>query len=255
MVTLSIVIPFYNEAEGIPSLNRQLCPVLGVLENQFDIELILVDDGSTDDTYLLLKANFAYLPKVKFLRHAVNRNLGGALQTGFHAASGDLVCCMDSDCSYEPGLLIDMIQFLQQENLDIVTASPYHPKGEVLDISRQRLLLSKSLSVLYRMILPFKLYCFTSIFRVYKKNTIESIEIQSTGFLAVTEILIKAGFQGCRLGEVPARLTSRNHGVSKAKIGNMITDHLCFITRILLTRLFPSRLKVLVPGHTMLFLH
>lgn len=254
MTKVSIIIPLYNEAESIPPLCCRLEPVIGRLEEQYETEIVFVDDGSTDDTYRLLKQSFSNWPNVRFLRHERNQNLGGALRTGFRASSGDLICTMDSDCTYDPEKIPELIQLLLDEELDLVTASPYHPDVKRCDAEGYRLFLSRNLSRLYSVILPYKIHCYTSLFRVYRRSAIEAIEIESPGFLAVAEILIKAGLKGFRLGECALGLGRRRHGVSKAKKVKLIRDHLKFMSRALLTRWVPSKLKPLLPAQGSLFL-
>ena len=80
----------------------------------------------------------------------------------------DVVCSMDCDCTYDPHELGSMIPLLA-DDVDVVTASPYHPLGTVRNVPRWRLFLSKSLSRLYRVVLRQKLYTYTSCFRVYRR--------------------------------------------------------------------------------------
>jgi len=122
--SLSIVIPCYNEEEGIPNLVSQLNPVLSELNEGYKIELIFVDDGSRDRTNELLHQYFEKNTNsnVKIINHETNKNLGAALRTGFANASGEYVACLDSDCTYDPKLLIDMLDMID-DSTDIVTTS------------------------------------------------------------------------------------------------------------------------------------
>jgi dolichol-phosphate mannosyltransferase len=229
---LSIVIPCYNEEAGIPQLAQKLPPVLDTLKWQYDVELVFVDDGSSDNTYLFLRQ---YFPFATILKHEKNQNLGAALRTGFAYVTGDVVAALDSDCTYAPALLISMLDVLD-ENTAIVTVSPYHPHGVVENVPGYRLFLSKSVSLLYRIVLGQKLHTFTAMVRVYKRDVVKNFSITHNTFMGVTEILAKAVLSGCVVKEIPAVLRVRQYGTSKMKLAGVIRDHLKLLGLIILHR-------------------
>src|SRR3989344_8368617 len=237
MQTLSIVIPCFNEEDGIPQLAEQLTPVLWQLK-QYNIELIFVDDGSTDKTNALLHQ---YFPTATILKHEKNQNLGAALRTGFSHASGDIVAALDSDCTYHPSVILQMLPLLDKST-DIVTVSPYHPQGSVENVPAYRLFLSKSVSRIYRVLLRSHLHTFTAMVRVYKKEVVKNIEINSNTFMGVTEILAKALLRGYKAKEIPVTLTARKFGVSKLKTARAIRDHLKLIKSIAAHKVWGSEL-------------
>jgi dolichol-phosphate mannosyltransferase len=87
-IRYTLIIPCYNEAETIPHLREALRPVIEQLKGDGGVEVLFVDDGSTDGTGDLLRAIFAGWPFVRILSHPHNRGLGAALRTGFQAARG-----------------------------------------------------------------------------------------------------------------------------------------------------------------------
>ena len=129
MHKLSIIIPCFNEEEVIPHLAQELKPVLRELRQSHQTELIMVDDGSTDKTLALLQEHFGSEKDTKIVSHPVNMNLGAALRTGISHASGDFVVTIDSDCSYHPRVIIDLLKVMDTKT-DIVTATGLHPQGE-----------------------------------------------------------------------------------------------------------------------------
>lgn len=230
--SLSIVIPFFNEEESIALLHERLTPVIGELQDTLRVQLVLVDDGSTDNTFALLHQWFGrrVLCHCEILRHAANQGISAAMRTGFKAATGQVICTMDSDCSYPPDELIGMLRRLQEENADIVTVSPYHPA--VLDnVSSHRLFLSRACSILYRFLVPEKLYCYTCLFRVYRREWARHDMFVSNGFLGVTEILLAAAYCGAAIVEYPARLGARLYGRSKMRTMQVIRDHLALLAK------------------------
>ena len=235
-IDLSIVIPCFNESEGIAHLVSQLKD----LEERLTVphELIFVDDGSSDSTYQKLihfyKARQGM--DVKIIRHSQNKGIGAAVKTGLLNCQGYFVAMIDSDCTYELTYLLKMFEIIKKEKSDIIVASPYHPKGSTVNIAGYRLFLSRNLSKLYSLILKERFYTYTSIFRIYRTEAIRSVDFKSTGFLSVAEMLIKARRKGFKIIEYPATLTVRRFGNSNANILNMIKEHLFFIIRILLKK-------------------
>lgn len=233
---LSIIIPFYNEQEGIKQLKEKLVPTTDRLKRSYDIEILLIDDGSTDKTNELLHKYFDNMQGAKIIVHEKNMNLGAAHRTGFSQATGDFIAFLDSDCTYDPNLIEKMLS-LFDENTDIVTVSPYHPRGRIENVPRYRMFLSKSVSMIYRMLSPIKLYTYTAMVRVYRNRIPESVHFRSNNFLAVTEIMIRAAFLGFKAKEIPAVLHGRQFGVSKLKTMRVMRDHLSLLRDILLYKL------------------
>ncbi|MBI2040899.1 MAG: glycosyltransferase [DPANN group archaeon] len=226
MVDISIIVPCYNEADGIAQLRNRLASTIANLRKKYEVELIFVDDGSTDRTNELIRKNF---PEnfVRLITHNKNMNLGAAIKTGFSAARGEILLTIDSDCTYAPENMPKLIARLK--DCDIVTASPYHPNGNVVGVPRHRLLLSRGVTMLYSIVAGRKLYTWTALFRAYKRSAISDISISHNNFIAVVEILIKAVKKGKKISELPETLYVRKYGVSKMKILSTIIAHLKFL--------------------------
>jgi polysaccharide deacetylase family protein (PEP-CTERM system associated) len=165
---VTVVIPCYNEEKSLGYLARALGELDARLAARYEVSFILVDDGSQDGTWPLLDRLFGEQPRFTLLRHATNRGVGAAILTGIRAARSEIVCSMDCDCSYDPNELAAMIPKLAP-SVALVTASPYHPAGRVLNVPRWRLGLSHGASFLYRRVLRHKLWTYTSCFRVYRR--------------------------------------------------------------------------------------
>jgi len=239
---LSIIVPCYNEEKGISHLVAQLDPAVNELKKDYDVELILIDDGSTDNTYNLLKKYYSKKKGAIIIKHKKNMNLGGALKTGFKIASGDLVATIDSDCTYPPKEIINMLK-LMKDDVDIVTASPYHPKGKVENVPAYRLLLSKTISKLYSILLNCRISTYTALFRIYRKDVIKNIKNKSNDFLGVTEMLILPILAGYKVVEYPTTLHVRKYGSSKIKLFNIIFSHLKFLVKLINYKLFKISIK------------
>ncbi len=237
---LSVIIPCYNEEENVQKMHSELLPVLLSLSEQYDLQVIFVDDGSRDQTLAKLQETFGCLNLARieftFLKHEVNRGLGAALRTGFAGAAGDLIVTTDSDGTYKFSSIPALIERLTPD-IDMVTASPYHPEGNVVGVPRYRLVLSQGASFLYRVLVSWKVHTYTCLFRIYRRKVIDTVTFQSNGFLAGTEIMVKGMLKGYKVAEYPAVLYSRMFGVSKAKLARTIWAHLTFQWQVFLHRL------------------
>ncbi len=241
MQTFSIIVPCYNEEEGIPHLVSQLDPAVERLQQKYTVELIFVDDGSKDKTWELLQQHYGNKKHAVLLRHEQNRNLGGALKTGFSRAQGDFIAALDSDCTYSPVLFEKMLEMMD-EKTDIVTVSPYHPQGKVNNVPAYRIFLSKSVSQIYRLLLGSSLYTYTAMVRVYRQEVVKKVHFESNTFLGVTEHLTKALLQGYKAKELPAELNVRKFGQSKMRTMRVIGDHLGLISKIASHRVLGRKL-------------
>jgi len=245
---LSFVIPCYNEEDNIDKLRDEFFPIIEKLigsrlpdgEQIDSVEVVFVDDGSKDNTYMVLKNAFGALNhpaiSVKFEKHEVNRGLGAALKTGFRAITGDVIITTDSDGTYHFSTIPELLRHITKD-VAIVTASPYHPKGDVVGVPPFRIFLSRGSSLLYRLLLDWRIHTYTALFRAYRREVIDQIPFAANDFLGQTELMVKAMLKGYKVDEFPAALHRRMFGVSKAKLIRTIQSHLTFQGRLVLHRL------------------
>ena len=246
---LSVIIPCYNEAENVPKLHGELLPVIQLMlasgrmnteEALESVEMIFVDDGSSDETSSQLKDLFCNVTSptlsFQFLRHKVNAGLGAAIRTGFTHASGDTLLTVDSDGTYKFSEIPALLNYLKP-GVDIVTASPYHPQGGVIGVPKYRLFFSKGSSMLYRILVDRNIYTYTCLFRAYRARVVREVNFVSNDFLGGTELLVEALLKGFHAVDFPSVLHKRMYGVSKARIARTIFSHLKFMAWILLHRL------------------
>jgi dolichol-phosphate mannosyltransferase len=237
---VSLIIPCFNEADNVETMVNGLRPVLQHLRAGRSVELIFVDDGSTDGTGDLLEAGFQGDPALRVVRHERNRGLGAALRTGFQHARGAVVVTTDSDATYPFALILPLLDRLEP-GVDIVTASCYHPQGSVADVPRYRIILSRAASLMYRVLLDWEIHTYTCLFRAYRREALARISCRSNGYLAVTELLVNALLLGCVVRELPCTLRVRRYGVSKARIARIIGAHLRYQWQLVRTFGLPLR--------------
>jgi polysaccharide deacetylase family protein (PEP-CTERM system associated) len=234
-VPVTVVIPCYNEALVLPYLANTLRSVMAA-GSGYAYQFLFVDDRSVDDTWEVLHHHFGDWPNCRFVQHEVNQGIAGAIATGLREAGTEIVASIDCDCSYDPHLLPAMIPLLG-DTADLVTASPYHPDGGVRNVPEWRLMLSRTLSRLYRLVLHHRLSTYTSCFRIYRRSRLAGVPLQDTRFLGVAELLGRVDLAGGRIVEFPATLQVRVLGASKMKILRTIMGHLGLLGRLALLRL------------------
>ena len=234
--SLTVAIPLYNESATIPYLKSRLDLMLEK-SNHNNLKILFVDDGSSDDTFQLLTDNFSSLDNCKIVKHEINQNLNGFLKTVIELCDTEFVVFLDSDCTFDPLNIFEMVE-LVQPNTDIVNGSPYHPQGTVEGVKKGRLLISNGANFIYKLLINKDVYTYTSIFKMYRKAKIKKINLNTPGFVSVSELFIKCILNGANVVEYPCTLSIRKYGDSKIRIVNSIKNHVQFMSRLFFLKLF-----------------
>jgi hypothetical protein len=242
---ISLIIPCYNEEATLGYTANTLRAFAEEARNQFNISYVFIDDGSQDRTWQRLNELFGGRQDCLLIRHPHNRGVAAATLTGIANSRTEIVCAIDCDGTYDPLQLRKMVPMLSP-GVDIVTASPYHPEGKVLNLSGWRLLLSKGLSLIYRLFHHHKLHTYTSCFRVYRRSSVKEIFVRNERFVGIMEILSRVDAQGGHIVECPAVMEVRLLGDSKMKILKTIWGHLMWMGQMvfLRTEMVPPKLRV-----------
>lgn len=233
---VTLVVPCFNEEQSLRYLERTLESLQTTYRDQYTFAFLFVDDCSVDGTWKLLQELFGHREDCVLVHHERNQGVAAAIQTGLRRARTDIVCSIDSDCTYDPHELGRMIPLLA-EGVDVVTASPYHPDGRVRNVPAWRLLLSKTLSRMYRLVLRQKLFTYTSCFRVYRRDSVASVDVRRPGFLGVAEMVVHLDAEGGRIVEYPTTLEARVLGHSKMRVLRTAAGHAGLLLEVLQTRL------------------
>ena len=228
---VTLVIPCYNEESTLPYLHRTMQSLKHELSRQWDLKILFVDDCSKDNTFELLKALFADDSDVRLVRHETNRGVSAGILTGINAATTEIVASIDADCSYDPHELAHMLPLMTRD-VAMVTASPYHRDGKVSNVPGWRLILSHTLSMMYRALLKQKLSTWTSCFRIYRKQQIVDLPLVENGFLGTAELAAQLSLHGRKIVEHPATLEVRLFGFSKMKTVRTILSHLRLLSKV-----------------------
>jgi glycosyltransferase involved in cell wall biosynthesis len=241
------VVPFFNEEAAIPYFWNTFERMAAELSDSYRLFFVFVDDGSSDKTWELLNQRFQGRPECKLLQHPQNRGVAAAILTGVSNAETELVCSVDSDCTYDPIQLRWMIPALTDDT-DMVTGSPYHPQGRVVNVPHWRLGLSRCASILYGWVLGQHLHTYTSCFRVYRRSAVTGLSLEEGGFLGVAELIGKLVLTGHTVRECPVTLEARMLGQSKMKTFKTIGGHLRVLAKLLWLRLAKNETNRQTPG-------
>lgn len=223
---ISVVIPMYNEEENVLETLRR---VNNVLKKYKDYEILVVDDGSLDNTLKLADEFASKNPHTHVLQHHVNMGMGMALRTGFENAKGDIIATIDADLSYSADHITKLVdEFIKDETVDIVVGSPYMKGGKVEDVPFFRLLLSRIANDFIGFSMDEHLSTVTGILRAYRKEVLDSLDLESKGTNINLEILSKASAIRYKIKEIPAVLKGRKLGKSKLRFRTTTISHMLF---------------------------
>lgn len=210
---LSVVIPAYNESSIIEDTLRTVTARLEQMEA--DYELILVDDGSTDDTAEKVRAFEG--PKVRLAGYQPNRGKGCAVRTGMLAAKGDYVVCTDADLAYGLENIPDMLKKLENTGADLVIGSRRLSGDGYQNYPPLRLVASKVFGAMVRVFsgLPYDTQCGIKAYRRAAAQDIFS-KCATDGFAFDFEVLLRAQRLGLRVEQEAVSIV--NHRESKINI-------------------------------------
>jgi glycosyltransferase involved in cell wall biosynthesis len=209
---LSVVIPCFNEIGTIAQVIEAVkaSPVK-------NCEIIIVDDCSTDGTRDLLKSTLE-LQVDRIIYHHRNQGKGAALRTGFSAASGDIVIVQDADLEYDPQEYALMIEPILRNKADVVFGSRFQGSRPHRVVYYWHMLGNVFLTTLSNMLTNLNLTDMETCYKAFRKEIIQSIEIQENRFGFEPEITAKVAKTGCRIYEVGISYYGRTYKEGK-KIG------------------------------------
>jgi glycosyltransferase involved in cell wall biosynthesis len=203
---VTVVAPAYNEALIIQDNLAILCDYMRSLEAEYEWELLVINDGSRDDSGALAEAFAADHAAISVIHHHHNQGLGQALRTGFSHAQGDYVVVVDLDLSYSPEHIGLLLAHIQDTQAGMVVASPYMPGGSIANVPWFR----KAMSVWANRFLSLAsgrgLATLTGMVRVYDAQLLRTLNLRSRGMDINPEIIHKALLLLAQIEEVPGHL-------------------------------------------------
>ena len=206
---LSIVIPVYNEEKTVLALINR------VLEQGFDMELVVVDDGSKDSTREVLKTITD--ERVRIFYQDVNQGKGAALRRGFKEATGDIVLIQDADLEYDPAEYGKLLGPILDGRADVVYGSRFLG-GPHRVLFFWHYMGNKFLTLLSNMTTNLNLTDMETCYKVFKREVIQGIPLKCNRFGFEPEITAKLAKRNWRIYEVPISYSGRDYTEGK-KIG------------------------------------
>ena len=216
---ISVILPCYNE-EAL--LETNLITIIRYLKDKsekYRWEIVLIDDGSKDQTSKIADDFENQYSNVRVIHHPTNLNLGNALKTGFKNSKGDIIVVMDIDLSYSVDHIEKMVDKLIETSSDIVIASPYMKGGKVTAVPFTRKMMSRWVNEFMRIAAQDKYHTYTGMVRAYKRDFIQNVNLKTKDYEINPEILYKAMILRARIIEIPAHLdwTEQNKFIGKRK--------------------------------------
>lgn len=216
---ISVIVPLFNESESLPELIKRIAAVMA--DNSYNYEVIMIDDGSTDDSWQtitgLAEKDPEHIHGIHFRR---NYGKSAALYCGFERAKGDVVFTMDADLQDCPEEIPAMLNMLKDGKYDIVSGWKRHRKDNKLTKN----LPSKLYNATARKITGIKLHDMNCGLKVYRSEVVKSIEVYGEMHRYIPYLAKNAGFT--RIGEISVHHDKRKYGSSKFGMERFINGFL-----------------------------
>jgi glycosyltransferase involved in cell wall biosynthesis len=201
-----VVVPAYNEAESLPELTNWIAQVMQ--QHNFSYEVIIIDDGSKDDTWTVIEQISEKNPAVKGLQFNRNYGKSAALHTGFQQAQGEVVITMDADLQDDPEEIPALYQMITQENFDLVSGWKQKRQDPI-----SKTIPTKLYNAVTRWFSGIPLHDFNCGLKAYKRRVVKSIEVYGEMHRYIPVIAKSAGFK--KIGEKKVKHHPRKYGVTK----------------------------------------
>jgi glycosyltransferase involved in cell wall biosynthesis len=211
-INLSIVVPAFNEADRILTNTRKVQRWMTGLGRHF--EIIVVDDGSDDDTYEILEMLSRNIKEVRPYKSKTNKGKGMALREAALKARGDLVIFLDADLELHPSLIGKMIRQMEEAGADVVLGSKRHPDSEV-NYPWHRKVLSNIYYMVNRMLFGIPVKDTQTGIKVFKKAVLDDVipRLIEKQYAFDLELIVNVHALGYKMIEAPIRLNySRTFG-------------------------------------------
>ena len=209
---LSVVVPAFNEGATLSSVVEKLLRLPRLLE------VVVVDDCSTDSTPEVARLLAEADPRVKVARHERNRGKTEALRTGFALTRGEVVIVQDADLEYDPAEIPLVIQPIIEERADVVYGSRFLVRRATRVLYFYHYLGNKLLTFLSNLLTNLNMTDIETGYKAFRGEVIRNMRITSSGFGFEVEVTAKVAKLGCAVYEVPISYYGRTYDEGK-KIG------------------------------------
>lgn len=214
---ISVVIPLLNEEESLPELERWIRKVMD--ENGYTYEILMVDDGSTDGSWEVIRQLSAKNPHVRGIKFRRNYGKSAALHTGFQAAAGSVVITMDADLQDSPDEIPELYRLIVEEGYDLISGW----KKERFD-SFVKNKTSIFFNAVTRRVSKIPLHDFNCGLKSYRREVVQSIEVYGEMHRYIPLLAKWAGFR--HIGEKVVKHQPRKYGKTKFGLERFINGFL-----------------------------
>ena len=236
MDKLSVIIPARDEAENLPNCVNEIAQEL--TDHKIDHEILLIDDGSRDDTPAVLEKLTEQFPTARGIRNQGQNGFGRAVRLGLQEFSGDAVAIMMADQSDSSKDLVKYWEMLKDGH-ECVFGSRFISGSEVSDYPKVKLIVNRIVNTLIRY--AFRIECndITNAFKMYRREVIEGCQpLIAPHFNLTVEIPLKAIIRGYSWTVVPISWKNRSKGVAKLKLREMGSRYFFIIAYLWLEKYF-----------------
>lgn len=206
---LSVVVPVYNEAATLIEVVHKLLQVPCLLE------IIIVDDCSTDGTEQQARQLAEVNPEVRVVRHERNAGKTAALRTGFALTTGQIVIVQDADLEYDPGEIFEVIRPILQGHADVVFGSRFLVRRAARVLYFYHYLANKFLTYLSNALTNLNMTDVETGYKAFRGEIIRNLVIVSSGFGFEVEVVAKIAKLGIAIYEVPISYYGRTYDEGK----------------------------------------
>ena len=227
-MNLSIVIPLLNEEESLHELHNWIVKVMTL--HQYTYEILFIDDGSTDKSWLIIEGLSVENPNVKGIRFLKNFGKSQALHAGFAKAQGDVIITMDADLQDSPDEIPELYDMIMTQNYDLISGW----KKKRYDSVVSKNLPSKLFNWAARKTSGVELNDFNCGLKAYKNIVVKNIEVSGEMHRYIPVLAKNAGF--AKIGEKVVLHQARKYGVTKFGMDRFINGFLDLITIWFLSR-------------------
>ena len=224
LMDISVLVPLYNEAESLPHLYEWIVRVMK--ENRFSYEIVFVNDGSTDNSWEIIKKLQSDEGQGTVRGICFRRNYGksAALYCGFKAVQGDVVITMDADLQDSPDEIPELYRMIKEEGYDVVSGW----KQKRYDNKLTKNLPSKLFNATARRVTGIPLHDMNCGLKAYRNDVVKNIEVFSEMHRYIPYLAKNAGFS--KIGEKVVQHRKREFGTSKFGINRFVNGYLDLMT-------------------------
>lgn len=225
---ISVVVPLYNEEESLPELAAWIKKVMD--ENNFSYEIVMIDDGSKDNSWKVVQKLQSENPFVKGIKFRRNYGKSAALYCGFDVVQGDVVITMDADLQDSPDEIPELYRMIKEDGFDLVSGW----KKKRFDPVFSKNIPSKLYNWTVRRMTGIKLHDMNCGLKAYRKNVVKSVEVYGDMHRYIPVLAKWAGYKN--IGEKVVVHSERKYGVTKFGLERFIRGPLDLLSVSFISR-------------------